>query len=326
MRLAHLHLAGITHYTHASHLQEALIQRHFRYKDCLKIVHSTTTTTPPPSTVSVTSPPDPVVLTFTCHPTYTVGRRYLSSSSPTPSSSSSPPPPPPPSGHNPKPTYHISATQQSFLRGSPLNLAAFHSTPRGGDLTFHGPGQLTAYPILDLRRHHITPRAYISLLETAVQRTCSRLSVPNTTTTSNPGVWMSGGERKICAVGVQVRRGITGHGIALNVRDDEVRPGSGYETGKSKDGKAGGILSWGFSRIVACGLEGKSVTWLTREGAQQDLQVANVAGLFVVEFAKELAAIDEIYNLTEEDVAAAHLQKKTHSTVDMRAVEECFTS
>src|SRR2546421_10760940 len=100
MRLAHLHLAGITHYTHASHLQEALIQRHFLYKDSLKIVHSTTTTTPPPTTVSVTPPPDPVALTFTCHPTYTVGRRYLSSSSPTPSSLSSS------SGPNPKPTYH----------------------------------------------------------------------------------------------------------------------------------------------------------------------------------------------------------------------------
>jgi lipoyl(octanoyl) transferase len=305
MRLAHLHLPGITHYTHASHLQEALIQRHFLYKDSLKIIHSTTTTTPTTTTttISVTPPPDPVVLTFTCHPTYTVGRRYLSPSSP-PSSSS-----PPSLGHNPKPTYQISPTQQSFLRGSPLNLAAFHSTPRGGDLTFHGPGQLTAYPLLDLRRHHITPRAYISLLETVVQRTCSRLSVPNTTTTSNPGVWISGGERKLCAVGVQVRRGITGHGIALNVRDDEVGPGSGYETGESKDGRAGGILSWGFSRIVACGLKGKSVTWLTREGAQQDLQVANVAGVFVDEFAKGLGVIDEIYNLTEEDVTAAHLRK-----------------
>jgi lipoyl(octanoyl) transferase len=121
---------------------------------------------------------------------------------------------------------------------------------------------------------------------------------------------MSGGERKICAVGVQVRRGITGHGIALNVRDEEVGPGSGYETENSEDGKAGGVLSWGFGRIVACGLEGKSVTWLTREGAQEELQVANVAGVFAEEFAKGLGIIDEIYNVTEEDVMTEYLRQK----------------
>jgi lipoyl(octanoyl) transferase 2 len=309
MRLAHLHLPGLTRYTHASHLEEALVQRHFLYKDSLKTIRSTASptttaaTTTTTTTTSVALQPDPAILTFTCYPTYTVGRRYLSPSSSASSSLSS-------LEKNPKPTYSISPTQQAFLRGSPLNLAAFHSTLRGGDLTFHGPGQLVAYPILDLRCHHITPRAYISLLETTVQQTCSRLSVPNTTTTSNPGVWMGGGERKICAVGVQVRRGITGHGIALNVRDEEVGLGSGYETEKSEDGKAGGMLIWGFSRIVACGLEGKSVTWLTREGAQPDLQVASVAGVFVEEFAKGLGVIDEIYNVTEADIMTQDLREK----------------
>jgi lipoate-protein ligase B len=288
MRLAHLHLPGLTRYTHASHLQEALTQRHFHFKDALRSA-GVNTSTPPPI-----PQPDPTIITFTCHPTYTVGRRYLS----TPSSST------PESKH----TYHISPTQQAFLRAN--KLAAFHSTSRGGDLTFHGPGQLTAYPLLDLRHHHITPRAYISLLETTVQHTCSRLSVPNTTTTSNPGVWMRGGERKICAVGVQVRRGITGHGIALNVRDQEMERGSRFDTDKSEDGKEAGMLSWGFGRIIACGLEGKGVTWLTKEGARDDLSVTDVACVFVEEFAQELGGIDEIYNITEEDIMRDDLRRK----------------
>ena len=279
MRLAHLHLPGLTRYIHASLLQEALIQRHFVYKDHLR---SAAASSPP------LPQPDPAIITFTCHPTYTVGRRYLSP--PTSSTTLS----------ESKQTYYISPSQESFLRGN--NLAAFHSTPRGGDITFHGPGQLTSYPLLDLRRHHITPRNYISLLENTVMRTCARFSVPGTTTTENPGVWIRGGERKICAVGVQVRRGITGHGIALNVRDDEGDRGSEYDTLGLEDGKEGGMLSWGFGRIVACGLEGKGVTWLTREGADKNLQVADVAGVFVEEFAKGLSGIDEIYSTTEEEI------------------------
>jgi lipoate-protein ligase B len=134
-------------------------------------------------------------------------------------------------------------------------------------------------------------------------RTCARFSVPGTTTTENPGVWISGGERKVCAVGVQVRRGITGHGIALNIRDEE-------GTFRLEDGKEGGMLSWGFSRIVACGLEGKGVTWLTREGADKNLQVAEVAGVFVEEFAKGLGEIDEIYRFTKEETLTEDLLEK----------------
>jgi lipoyl(octanoyl) transferase 2 len=129
-------------------------------------------------------------------------------------------------------------------------------------------------------------------------RTCARFSVPGTTTTENPGVWIGGGERKICAVGVQVRRGITGHGIALNVRDEE------------GDGKEGGMLSWGFGRIVACGLEGKGVTWLTREGADKKLQVAEVASVFVEELAKGVGEIDEIYTITKEEILTEDLLRK----------------
>jgi hypothetical protein len=95
----------------------------------------------------------------------------------------------------------------------------------------------------------------------------------------------------------------------LNVRDEKGDRGSGYDTLRLEDGKEGGMLSWGFGRIVACGLEGKSVTWLTREGADKNLQVAEVASMFVEEFAKGLGEIDEIYNITKEEISTGSTQE-----------------
>jgi hypothetical protein len=96
----------------------------------------------------------------------------------------------------------------------------------------------------------------------------------------------------------------------LNVRDEEGDRASGHGTLRLEDGKEGGMLSWGFGRIVACGLEGKGVTWLTREGADKNLQVAEVAGVFVEEFAKGLGKIDEIYSTTKEEILTEDLLRK----------------
>ena len=132
-------------------------------------------------------------------------------------------------------------------------------------------------------------------------RTCAVLGVPNTTTTSNPGVWVAGGERKICAVGVQVRRGITGHGIGLNVADVPVDRQREHDVENGE-----GLLSWGFGRIVACGLEGKSVTWLEREGARSGLGVEEVASVFVDEFARGLGGIDKVSRLGQDKIEESH--------------------
>ena len=224
-----------------------------------------------------TTPPDPVLLTFSTPPTYTVGRRHLL-------------------------TNPISPEQQSFLSAN--GLATFHASPRGGLLTYHGPGQMTGYVIADIRRHGITARCWVKLLEQSVMRTCSAWGV-RTGTTNDPGVWVldnvnepghatvhdesqemgskrepSASDRKICAIGVQVSRGITSHGVGLNVRDAPLPLVTSSHT-QMEDGDytfspaqlsspsyyslSRGYLSWGFSRIVACGLEGKSVSWLTRE-------------------------------------------------------------
>jgi lipoate-protein ligase B len=116
-------------------------------------------------------------------------------------------------------------------------------TLRGGQTTFHGPGQLVIYPILDLKTPFplfpkgISVRCYVHLLEQTTINWLTWWQVVGIRT-ENPGVWDESGERKIAALGVHLRRNITSYGVGLNINTD---------------------LRW-FERIVACGLAGKGVT------------------------------------------------------------------
>jgi lipoyl(octanoyl) transferase 2 len=251
-RLGHLRLPRLTPYLHAAQIQEAIQRNHFFSKDLQRKAASAG------DQPTITAPPDPVVLTAEFQPVYTFGRRQLKS---------------------------VNEAQRHFLQDS--GKAAVVEAQRGGQVTYHGPGQLVAYPIIDLRRHRITPRDYVHLLEDTVMAVCARFAVSNVETTTDPGVWIKGGQRKICAVGVQISRGITAHGIGLNVTDREH------------------YLSWGFGRIVACGLEGKQVTWLSREQcgpADRDIiDVDSVAAEFVKAFAARLGNVDEIYQASNPE-------------------------
>ncbi len=94
---------------------------------------------------------------------------------------------------------------------------------RGGDVTFHGPGQLVVYPLIDLERHHLGVKAYVHLLEEAVIRTIAEYGVKGERVDGASGVWIGAGtpgERKICALGVKCTRFVTMHGLALNVNTD----------------------------------------------------------------------------------------------------------
>ena len=94
---------------------------------------------------------------------------------------------------------------------------------RGGDVTYHGPGQLVAYPLLDLEHHHLGVKDYVGLLEEAVIRTLADFGINGGRVAGASGVWLgsgSGHERKICALGVKCSRFITMHGLALNVTTD----------------------------------------------------------------------------------------------------------
>lgn len=114
---------------------------------------------------------------------------------------------------------------------------------RGGDITFHGPGQLVAYPIVRLIDHHLSVGAFVHKLEEIVISTLATLGVTVQKDASGIGVWTidpAGDSAKICALGVRIRRGVTMHGIALNVTTD---------------------LRY-FDLIVPCGLTGKRATSL----------------------------------------------------------------
>jgi len=117
--------------------------------------------------------------------------------------------------------------------------AEFHRTNRGGLITFHGPGQLTAYPILHLKSFGKGIKWYVCALERTIIRTCHSFGVA-AQTSPHTGVWV--GDNKICALGIQGRH-VTTHGLALNCNTD---------------------LSW-YNHIVPCGIPDKGVTSLSKE-------------------------------------------------------------
>lgn len=114
-------------------------------------------------------------------------------------------------------------------------------TDRGGDITFHGPGQLVVWPILRLRERGIGIAAYVRGLERAAIQTAGGLGLRAERVRGLPGVWI--GERKLASVGVRLQSGVSRHGLALNCDVD---------------------LSW-FEGIRACGIEGATATSLTAE-------------------------------------------------------------
>lgn len=124
--------------------------------------------------------------------------------------------------------------------------ATFFHIDRGGDITFHGPGQLVGYPILDLEAIGIGLRDYIDTLEEAAIRTVRHYGIEAHRSQGASGVWLDAGTtrmRKICAIGVRSSRFVTMHGFGLNVNTD---------------------LSW-FEKINPCGFVNRGVTSIQKE-------------------------------------------------------------
>jgi lipoyl(octanoyl) transferase len=123
-------------------------------------------------------------------------------------------------------TLGKSGDQNNLLLSSPLLKSkniAFEKTDRGGDITYHGPGQIVGYPIFDLQSFDIGLREYIHRLEEAVIITLSHYNITGMRDDDAAGVWLekaSGVKHKICAIGVRCSRYITMHGFALNVNTD----------------------------------------------------------------------------------------------------------
>lgn len=143
----------------------------------------------------------------------------------------------------PSAAAHLLAAQDHLAR---LGVEV-QPTDRGGDITYHGPGQLVVYPILDLNLLRLRLHEYMRTLEEAVIRACATFAVTAVRDEKATGVWVpdasGAAQRKICAMGIRVKRWVSMHGLALNVSTN---------------------LSH-FDLIVPCGLANRPVTSLSRE-------------------------------------------------------------
>ncbi|MDO8502805.1 MAG: lipoyl(octanoyl) transferase LipB [Gemmatimonadaceae bacterium] len=151
--------------------------------------------------------------------------------------------------HPPVVTLGRSSKQKNMI-SSPEFLASkgveLFEVERGGDVTFHGPGQLVGYPVIDLKRHRKDLHWYLRSVEEALIRTIGEYGIPGERSAGYTGVWTGG--RKIASIGVHTRDWVTWHGFALNVTTD---------------------LSY-FDLIVPCGIVGVEMTSIAKELAFRD--------------------------------------------------------
>ncbi|GAA4813610.1 lipoyl(octanoyl) transferase LipB [Litoribaculum gwangyangense] len=135
--------------------------------------------------------------------------------------------------------------------------ATFYKINRGGDITYHGPGQIVGYPILDLENFFTDIHKYLRLLEEMIVLTLAEYGLKAERSPGETGVWLDVGTpfaRKICAMGVRASRWVTMHGFALNVNAN-----LGY-----------------FDNIIPCGIRGKAVTSLNVELGKKTVDEAEV--------------------------------------------------
>ncbi|MEH6763749.1 MAG: lipoyl(octanoyl) transferase LipB [Aequorivita antarctica] len=135
--------------------------------------------------------------------------------------------------------------------------AKFYKINRGGDITYHGPGQIVGYPILDLENFFTDIHKYLRLLEEMIIRTLAEYGLKAERSKGETGVWLDVGTpfaRKICALGVRASRWVTMHGFALNVNTN-----LGY-----------------FDNMIPCGIKGKAVTSLNVELGKVEISMEEV--------------------------------------------------
>ncbi|MEP2239621.1 MAG: lipoyl(octanoyl) transferase LipB [Maribacter sp.] len=135
--------------------------------------------------------------------------------------------------------------------------ASFYKINRGGDITYHGPGQIVGYPILDLDNFFTDIHKYLRFLEEMVILTLAEYGIKSERSPGETGVWLDVGTpfaRKICAMGVRASRWVTMHGFALNVNAD-----LGY-----------------FDMMIPCGIKGKAVTSLNVELGKKEIDIDEV--------------------------------------------------
>jgi lipoyl(octanoyl) transferase len=153
---------------------------------------------------------------------------------------------------------HLVASPE-FLQSHGVEL---FEVERGGDVTYHGPGQLVGYPVVDLKRHRQDLHWYLRKLEEVLINTLADYGIPGERNTSFTGVWTRG--KKIASIGVHARDWVTWHGFALNVTTD---------------------LSY-FDLIVPCGINGVVMTSIARELGVEDVSAQDVQERVAAKFAE----------------------------------------
>ena len=114
-------------------------------------------------------------------------------------------------------------------------------TDRGGDVTYHGPGQLVAYPIINLKKRKIGVKSYVKMIEQLISNILMYYGLETNISIKETGIWVK--DKKIASIGIHVSRGVTMHGLAININTD---------------------LSY-FDNIISCGIEGVKMTTIDKE-------------------------------------------------------------
>ena len=162
-----------------------------------------------------------------------------------------------------------------------------HRTYRGGDVTFHGPGQLVGYPIINLRGFKLGIRSYVHLLEEAIIEVLKYFGIVAARRERYPGVWI--GREKIASIGIQVSKHTSMHGVALNVSNDLEN----------------------FSLIVPCGISEGVVTSMDKL-LNNTIPLRQVAHCFAKEFGKVFEAqIEEIVDFSRSSILRDEISTKT---------------
>ena len=149
--------------------------------------------------------------------------------------------------------------------------ASFYKINRGGDITYHGPGQIVGYPIIDLENFFTDIHKYLRSLEEVIIRTLADYGIKGERSEGETGVWLDVGTpfaRKICAMGVRASRWVTMHGFALNVNTD-----LGY-----------------FDNIIPCGIRGKAVTSLNVELSKEKVDTEEVK-IYILKHFEEIFGV-----------------------------------
>lgn len=147
---------------------------------------------------------------------------------------------------------------QDYLQKNKISV---YDIDRGGDITYHGPGQIVGYPIIDLKSWKQDTHKYLRALEEVIIRTCAEYNLKGIRDPKYTGVWIN--DSKIAAIGIKVSRWITMHGFAFNVNTD---------------------LSF-FTGIIPCGISDKGVTSLKKE-LKKDVEISEVKQMLVNNFSE----------------------------------------